>query len=216
MGDLQHNSETTALSNTSPVVSPFSSQRHTRVLISTNQLAQVTAPANWESVKIALIKSIHKGVFFDRKYWARHSKTGDDLKPVYVSSVIMGDKAPQLNDCASKFGYVLFTEVLRFPVVKLLKGRYVLMNHPEGDTNVDSDCEDDPAGTSDEALKEQNEEEIRAVLIAGSFSACVRFLPHPPNTGGVTGYPAGNLFFSIAVQTRSRSLPSNRKVPTLC
>jgi len=46
---------------------------------------------------MALINSIRKGVFFDRKYWARHSKAGDVLKPVYFSSVIMGDKSQQLN-----------------------------------------------------------------------------------------------------------------------
>jgi hypothetical protein len=40
---------------------------------------------------------MHKGVFFDRKYWARCSRTGDVLKPVYLSSIIMADKAQQLN-----------------------------------------------------------------------------------------------------------------------
>jgi len=54
-------------------------------------------------VRIALIKSIRNGVFFDRKYWARYSKTGDVLKPVYFSSIVMEDKAQQLNNCASKF-----------------------------------------------------------------------------------------------------------------
>ena len=51
-------------------------------------------------MKIALIKSIRKGAFFDRKYWARQSKTGDVLKSVYFSSIIMGDKVQQLNSCA--------------------------------------------------------------------------------------------------------------------
>ena len=36
------------------------------------------------------------------KYWARHSTVGDGLKPVYFSSVIMGDKAQQINKCALK------------------------------------------------------------------------------------------------------------------
>ena len=67
--------------------------------------AHPTSPAHWASVKIALIKSIRKGVLFDRKYWARHSKTGDALKPVYFSSIIMGDKMQQLNNRASKFCY---------------------------------------------------------------------------------------------------------------
>jgi len=56
-------------------------------------------------VNIALIKSIRKGVFFDRKYWAIHSKAGDVLKPVYFSSIIMGDKARQVNGCAFNFCY---------------------------------------------------------------------------------------------------------------
>ena len=51
-------------------------------------------------MKTALIKSIRKGVFFDRKYWARHLKDGDVLKPVYFSSTIMDDKAQQVKKCA--------------------------------------------------------------------------------------------------------------------
>jgi len=54
-------------------------------------------------MNIALIKSISKGVFFDRKYWARHSRSGDILKPVYFSSIIMGDKVQHLDSCASEF-----------------------------------------------------------------------------------------------------------------
>ena len=53
---------------------------------------------------MGLIKSIREGVLFDRKYWVRHSKTGDVLKPIYLSSTIMGHKMQQLNSCASKFG----------------------------------------------------------------------------------------------------------------
>ena len=77
-----------------------------------NQATKVTSPAHWASVKIALIKSMRTGVFFDRKYWARHSKSGDVLKPVYFSSIIMSDKAQELNNCALKFGYG-FADVLR-------------------------------------------------------------------------------------------------------
>jgi len=74
------------------------------VLTSRNQTAQVTSPTNWAAVGIALIKSLHKGVFFDRKYWVRHSKAGGVLKPIYFSSIIMDGKAQQLNKCTSKFG----------------------------------------------------------------------------------------------------------------
>ena len=65
-------------------------------------------------------------------------------------------------------------------MVKYLKGRNVPINDLEGSVNVDSDCEGDPTGAGGETLnEEQNEEETRAVLIAGSFSACVGPLATP-------------------------------------
>ena len=67
------------------------------------QITQVKSPARWAAVKTALIKSIREGVFFDRKYWARNTKSGDVLKPVHFSSAIMGDRSHQLDKCASKF-----------------------------------------------------------------------------------------------------------------
>ena len=100
----------TAPSNASPAVSPPYSRllpNCTGMLTSHDQDAQVTSPAHWATVKLALIRSIGKGVFFDRKYWARHSNAGDVLKPIYFSSIIMGDKVQQLNSCASKSVYVL-------------------------------------------------------------------------------------------------------------
>ena len=67
-----------------------------------------------------------------------------------------------------------------FLVVKYLKGRNVLISDLEGGVNVDSDCEGDFTGAGDGASNgEQNEEETRAVLITGSFSAYVRFLATP-------------------------------------
>ena len=60
-------------------------------------------------------------------------------------------------------------------MVKYLKGRNVPINDLEGRVNVDSDCEGDSTWAGDVTLNgEQNEEETRAVLLAGSFSACVR------------------------------------------
>ena len=76
-----------------------------------NRAGQVISPARWDSVKIALIRLIRGGALFDRKYWARHSRTGDVLKPVYFSSIVMGDKVKELNSRASKSGYG-FTEAL--------------------------------------------------------------------------------------------------------
>ena len=59
-------------------------------------------------------------------------------------------------------------------VVKYLKGQNVLINGPEGDTYVNSDCECDSTGASASSFKEEwNEEETRAVLVAGPFLAYV-------------------------------------------
>ena len=69
-----------------------------------------TSPVHWSAVRAALIKSIRNGVFFDRKYWARHSKAGD-VKPIYFSSTIMADKSQQLKKRGSKLCYG-FVEVL--------------------------------------------------------------------------------------------------------
>ena len=93
-----------APSNTSPAVGLPSSLCYVAVFTSHDQAPQVASPAHWTPVKMALIKSIRTGVFFDRKYWARHSKAGDVLKPVYFSSTIMGDKAQELNKCGSNSG----------------------------------------------------------------------------------------------------------------
>ena len=95
-----------APSNATPTVSLSSScllPSCTIMLTSYNQVVQVASPAHWATVKLALIKSIGKGVFFDRKYWARQSNAGDVLKPVYFSSIIMGEKVKQLNKCALEF-----------------------------------------------------------------------------------------------------------------
>ena len=61
-------------------------------------------------------------------------------------------------------------------MVKYLKGRNTLINDLEGDLNVESDCEGDSAGVGPETPKmEETEDETCAVLITGSFSACVHF-----------------------------------------
>ena len=59
-------------------------------------------------------------------------------------------------------------------MVKYLKGHNPLIDDLGGGVNIDSDCEGDSTGGGCEPLKkERDEEETRAVLIAGSFSACV-------------------------------------------
>jgi len=59
-------------------------------------------------------------------------------------------------------------------VVKYVKGGSVPVNDLEGDVNLDSDCEGHSMGIGGGDLR--NGEESRAVLITGSFSACVCFL----------------------------------------
>ena len=67
--------------------------------------------------------------------------------------------------------------------MKYLKGRHVTINDLEGGLNVESDCECDSMGVELEAQtteeKKEEPQEIRAVLLTGSFSACARFLPSP-------------------------------------
>lgn len=61
-------------------------------------------------------------------------------------------------------------------MVKYLKGRNTPINDLEGDLNVESDCEGDSAGVELGTPKmEEKEDETRAILITGSFSACVHF-----------------------------------------
>ena len=55
-------------------------------------------PANCELVESALIKSIRTGMFFDRRYWARYSKTAKVLQPIHISSTVAGDKLRRIND----------------------------------------------------------------------------------------------------------------------
>ena len=62
-------------------------------------------------------------------------------------------------------------------MVKYFKGRDPPINDLEGGVNVDSDCEYDSTGAGCESLKKEDEEGTRAVLIAGSFSACVDSSP---------------------------------------
>ena len=81
----------------------FSPPPRAIILTSHHQTTWARSHEHLSSVNTALIKSIRKGVFFDRKYWSRHSKAGDVLKPVYFSSTVMGDKSQQLNECVLKF-----------------------------------------------------------------------------------------------------------------
>ena len=61
-------------------------------------------------------------------------------------------------------------------MVEYTKGRSADL---EGYASADSDYEGGLSGTSDRTSEEQKEEETRAVLTLGSFSACVSLSPHP-------------------------------------
>ena len=61
-------------------------------------------------------------------------------------------------------------------MVKYLKRRSTLIQDLKGDLNLESDYEGDSTGTGLETSEmKEGEEEIRAVLITGSFSAYVGF-----------------------------------------
>ena len=101
-------------------------------------------------------------------------------------------------------------------MVKYLKGKSNLDRDLKGDVYVESDCEEDSSGAKKETLEaeDENEEKTRAVLIAGSFAACA-VLNNVLFFRVNDELPAGNLSSSTVVQTRSHSLPSNRKAQTL-
>ena len=58
----------------------------------------VPSLANCKLVESALIKSLRTGRFFDRRYWTRHPKTAKTLRPIYISSIVAGDKLRRIND----------------------------------------------------------------------------------------------------------------------
>jgi len=49
------------------------------------------SPVGLNPLHTAIMRSIHEGGFFDRRYWVRHSRNGGTLKAIYFSSVISGD-----------------------------------------------------------------------------------------------------------------------------
>ena len=64
-------------------------------------------------------------------------------------------------------------------MVKHLEDQKVITSDLEKYVDVDSDCEGGSAGGDYGTLKEEENEEVRAVLIAGSFSSYVHFLAPP-------------------------------------
>ena len=89
--------------------------------------------------------------------------------------------------------------------MKYLKGRHVTINDLEGGLNVESDCECDSMGVELEAQtteeKKEEPQEIRAVLLTGSFSACARFLPSPSVEKNDESCSWKSLFFYCCTDT---------------
>jgi len=70
-------------------VRPFPTHRPTNLTSQTACACQ--KPRGIEPLQRAIMKSIHGGVFFDRRYWVRHSRNGGTLKAIYSSSIIADD-----------------------------------------------------------------------------------------------------------------------------
>ena len=114
-----------------------------------------------------MVKSIKQGVFFDQKYWARHSKNGRILKPVYFSSLIAGDA---LQICTS-----IHRTGVNVHAYGLTKRKGIVRSNGQntttklaGEIGIESDCEDESTETEEGASAHR---QVRAILIPGSFAA---------------------------------------------
>ena len=100
-------------------------------------------------------------------------------------------------------------------MVKRLRDRNPFAGDPEGDVNVESDCERDLSEVTNGLPEVEGDGEAlpRAVLTFGSFSAYVysHYLSLI-RLDQTTNSSDGNRSFSIAAQTKSRSLHSDLKV----
>ena len=126
-------------------------------------------PENWMRVEAALIKSIRKGIFIDRRYWTRHSKTTSVLRPVYTSSIVTRGKLLRIDGCGWRSLAVLDSCADDPVVVKICRGEEC---SEIGEGSEDSDCESipDPAAVSLPDENEEKEPEPLPVLTVGSFA----------------------------------------------
>jgi len=158
----------------SPAVINSVSQPSLATNPSTHRQVQLTPDlTNWRPVKIALIRSIREGIFFDRKYWARDSKSARGLRPLYISSIATGECLSHI-DSREWRGFTdpgLRTD--GWAVVKLSREDECL----DADSGTeDSDCESDPEQASESAPEEdvdgqrESERESLPVLTIGSFA----------------------------------------------
>ena len=91
-------------------------------------------------------------------------------------------------------------------MVKYLGGQNPFIGSPEGDVNVESDCEGDSPGLKGESpkVKEEKAEQIRAVLTTGSYSAYVHISGPYLFVGRHNGFPSWkSLFFYRCTDTIS-------------
>jgi hypothetical protein len=181
------------------------------VLISCQQVIRPASPAHWAFVKAALIKSIRRGVFFDREYWARHSNAGDLSKPVYFSSTIMNDKALQLGKCVSNLTF-WHGDVLSVPSGEILQG----YKPSHGRSLGGYDCRKRLRRRVTRNRERATQGRAHSCIPHDGVILSVRPLPyHVTVPREVTGYPAGNLFSSTGARIESRSLPSIRRAQSL-
>ena len=94
-GDLEHVADTLLLlwrtvNQVDGTATTFDGTPSVRVFPS--QIPTPNSLARWNVLKTALVKSIHEGVFFDRKCWVLHSRKGSAFKAVYFSNVIIGNE----------------------------------------------------------------------------------------------------------------------------
>jgi len=121
-----------------------------------------------------MIKSIKRGVFFDQKYWARHSKDGHVLKPIYFSSLITG------NAWARTSKYCIRVSIGDRPKLKGMvrfSGQVAAAKRPAAETDTESEGESDSTGGGNgtpsvfrQDDRGEEGEQVRGVLAPGSFA----------------------------------------------
>ena len=171
-------------------------------------------PAYGGAVRTALIGSIRGGVFFDRQFWARHSKAGD-VKPVYFSSTIMADKSQQLKKRRSKFCHN-FVEALNVHSGELCQESEHSGERPRGVAERGERLRKRLDGsftrnTGGEEGKGRSSYCFDHWIVC-SVRALSRFTVRSRE---MRNFTVGSPCSSIAALVQSRSPPSNRKVSTL-
>jgi hypothetical protein len=82
--------------NTGPSVSLYSL---TRFDIFKSLRQRRTLPKVSDCVKVALLHSIHTGIFVDYRFFAKNRKgRGDSIRPIYLSSAVAGERLRLMVD----------------------------------------------------------------------------------------------------------------------